>query len=155
MTATSLDDLDAFDRRLLTLLQRDSRLTGVQLSEAIGLSAAACLRRVQRLRQIGAIEREVAVLSPAFTEKRTTILVRLTIDRHNLRRVNDFTQRLLRLDAVDTVYSVTGEDDFIAILRCASIEEFADIADAHFYQPPVEGYESNVVLRAFQSDQTE
>ncbi|WP_068118721.1 Lrp/AsnC family transcriptional regulator [Tropicimonas marinistellae] len=59
-----MDTLDDFDRKLLELLSIDSRQTGQQLSGKVRLSAAACLRRVQRLRKIGAIEREAAIVSP-------------------------------------------------------------------------------------------
>ncbi|HBV00448.1 Lrp/AsnC family transcriptional regulator, partial [Thalassospira lucentensis] len=41
-------ELDKFDHRLLELLQENSRLTGSELADRVGLSSAACLRRVQR-----------------------------------------------------------------------------------------------------------
>lgn len=44
-------ELDKFDYRLLELLQENSRLTGNELAQKVGLSSAACLRRVQRLRE--------------------------------------------------------------------------------------------------------
>src|SRR5262245_23282293 len=48
-------ELDDFDRRLLDALQTDSRRTGEELAAVVGLSAAACLRRAQRLREAGVI----------------------------------------------------------------------------------------------------
>ena len=76
-----MHELDSFDHRLLELLQVDSRQTGRQLSEKVGLSPAACLRRVQRLRQTGVIERDVAVVSPDALSPSVKIIVLLTIDR--------------------------------------------------------------------------
>ncbi|MDN3718472.1 Lrp/AsnC family transcriptional regulator [Roseibium salinum] len=76
-----MEHLDDFDHQLLDLLSKDSRQTGKQLSEKIGLSPAACLRRVQRLRETGAIEREVAVISPKVTGGSVTLLVMLTLVR--------------------------------------------------------------------------
>ena len=51
--------LDEFDLRLLERLQADARTPVPVLAEAVGLSAPACYRRIRRLREIGAIQREV------------------------------------------------------------------------------------------------
>ncbi|MEM0946433.1 MAG: Lrp/AsnC family transcriptional regulator [Pseudomonadota bacterium] len=61
-----MEELDSFDRKILAAMELDARQTGNQLSELVGLSSAACLRRLQRLRGIGAIEREFAVINPSY-----------------------------------------------------------------------------------------
>ena len=48
-------DLDATDRRILTVLQKNGRITNAELSEAVNLSPSACHRRVQRLEEEGFI----------------------------------------------------------------------------------------------------
>lgn len=57
-------DLDDFDLKLLERLQADARTPVPVLAEAVGLSAPACYRRIRRLREIGAIDREIAVVRP-------------------------------------------------------------------------------------------
>lgn len=152
MSRSRLSELDSFDRSIISLLQRNARQTGDQLSEQVGLSAAACLRRVQRLRKIGAIEREVAVISPEFQADSTSIIVFLTVSRIDPKRKQTLTKRLLAFDQVERIFSVTGEDDFVLFMKFPSMIEFTDFADAHFYEPPIEGYESTVVLREFVRD---
>ena len=142
-----MNDLDSFDHRLLDLLQLDSRQTGKQLSEKVGLSPAACLRRVQRLRQTGVIERDVAVVSPAALSPSVTIIVLLTIDRDRPDRASVLTKRLLELRQVRKMYHVTGEADFILTVMCDSMEAYATFTEAHFYEPYIKGFESIVVLR--------
>ncbi len=145
-----MEEIDTFDRRILALMEEDSRRTGERLSEEVGLSPAACLRRLQRLRKIGAIEREVAIVSDAFKRAPTTqIIVLLTITRHNPKRIETLTTKLARFDAVQRIFSVTGDEDIVIIMAYRSMEEFADFADAHFYEPPVEGFQSLVVLKEF------
>ena len=146
-----MDELDGFDQRILGLLKADSRRTGEQLSRLIGLSPAACLRRVQRLRGIGAIEREVAIVSPRFENRGTTIIVLLTIDRHNPKVMDDFCHRLRRQAEVERLIWVTGEDDIVVILDCASMADFADFCEAHFEEAPVEGYKTLVSLREYET----
>lgn len=149
MSRSRLDELDSFDRKILHLLQRNSRQTGADLSESVGLSSAACLRRVQRLRKIGAIEREVAVVSPAFQSNATSIIVFLTVNRLDPNRTQTLTRKLLAFDEVERVFSVTGEEDIVLFVTFPSMEQHTDFADAHFYEPPIEGFESIVVLREF------
>ncbi|MEL7114056.1 MAG: Lrp/AsnC family transcriptional regulator [Pseudomonadota bacterium] len=152
MSRRRLDELDTFDQKLIALLQRNARQTGDQLSEQVGLSSAACLRRVQRLRKIGAIERDVAVISPEFQANATSIIVFLTVSRLDPKRKQVLTKRLLAFEEVERIFSVTGEDDFVLFMKFPSMSEFTDFADAHFYEPPIEGYESTVVLREFIRD---
>ena len=56
-------DLDATDRRILTVLQKNGRITNAELSEAVNLSPSACHRRVQRLEEEGYIAGYVALLA--------------------------------------------------------------------------------------------
>ena len=58
-------ELDSYDRKILAALQRDGRLSNVQLAEEIGLSPSPCLRRVRMLEEAGVIERYVALVDPA------------------------------------------------------------------------------------------
>jgi len=67
--------LDDIDLHILKELQRDSSRTNVELARAVGLSAPACLRRVRRLRQIGAIRGEMAVLDPRLVGPGLTVVV--------------------------------------------------------------------------------
>ena len=134
-----MENLDDFDQRILGLLRTDSRRTGEALSELIGLSPAACLRRVQRLRKIGAIEREVAILSPALEKAGTTLIVLMTIDRHNPKLMDEYCDRLRRRREVERLLWVTGEDDIVVVLKCESMAAFADFAEIYFDEAPVEG----------------
>jgi Lrp/AsnC family transcriptional regulator, leucine-responsive regulatory protein len=146
-----MDDLDSFDQQLIALLRRDSRRTGEQLAEEIGLSPAACLRRVQRLRKIGVIEREVAIISPKFDNRGTTIVVLLAIDRHNPKVMDEFCHRLRRQKEVERLIWVTGDDDIVVILNCPSMAEFGDFCEVHFDDTPVEGYKTLVSLREYET----
>ena len=111
--------------------------------------SASRLRRVQRLRNSGVIEREVAIIAPGFENKGTTIIVLLAIDRHNPKVMDDFCHRLRRQKEVERLIWVTGDDDIVVILHCASMAEFADFCEVHFDDAPVEGYKTLVSLREY------
>ncbi|MEP3278662.1 MAG: Lrp/AsnC family transcriptional regulator [Stappiaceae bacterium] len=147
-----MDDLDRFDWHLLELLQTDSRQTGKQLSEQVGLSPAACLRRIQRLRQNGAIERDVAVLSPKLAAPSVKVIVLLTLARDAPDRVDLLRRQMLALPQVKRLYHVTGEADFAMTVVCRTMEEYAAFTEEHFYEPHIKRFESLVVLRDWRRD---
>jgi Lrp/AsnC family leucine-responsive transcriptional regulator len=75
-----MTSLDPQDRTLLTLLQRDARLSNTRLADAVALSPSACLRRVQRLEASGVIARYVALLDPAAIGRASTVFIEVTLD---------------------------------------------------------------------------
>jgi len=140
------ESLDQFDQKILDLLSQDARQTGAALAEKVGLSPASCLRRVQRLRKIGAIEREVAIVSRAYSANRVTILVRLQVARVGGDRIDRLRRKFGGLPAVQKVYHVTGDCDLVLILSFPSMEDYAGFTNAHFYDDMIRGFDSMVVL---------
>ncbi|KXK68790.1 AsnC family transcriptional regulator, partial [Pseudomonas monteilii] len=55
-------ELDAYDRRILELLQEDASLSSAQIAERVGLSQSPCWRRIQRLKEEGVIRGQVTLL---------------------------------------------------------------------------------------------
>jgi Lrp/AsnC family leucine-responsive transcriptional regulator len=139
--------LDEIDMRILDELQRDSSRSNVQLARTVGLSAPACLRRVQRLRRSGAIRREVAVLDPRVAGLHTTVLVALTLERESKDLVAALKRRLLADDAIEQCWYVTGRFDLIVLVRVADIRAYEALIQRLFSSDPnVKRSESLVVL---------
>ena len=151
----ALEHLDSFDQRILSLMQTDSRRTGEQLSELVGLSPAACLRRVQRLRQSGVIEREIAILSPSLREQGTTIFVLMAFEKHNPRVMDVFCHKLRKRKEVVRLNWVTGEDDAVLIVNCPTMTEFSRFCEAFLDHEPVSGYRSFVSMREYDTTETD
>ena len=68
-------DLDRIDLKILDLLQEDNQITNLDLAERVGLSPPPCLRRVRRLRQLGVITGNVALVDPAKLGRTITAFV--------------------------------------------------------------------------------
>ena len=76
-------DIDETDRRILSVLQTDGRITNAELAERIHLSESACHRRVRRLEASGVIEGYFAHLNPAVLGRPTDVFVEITLtDQH-------------------------------------------------------------------------
>lgn len=74
-TASTPQPLDRTDRAILKALQRDASISNVALAEKVKLSAPACLRRVERLKQAGLIKHIVALLDNEALEAGMVVLI--------------------------------------------------------------------------------
>lgn len=139
-------DLDDFDRRLLQALQRDNRQTGEELAELAGLSPAACLRRVQKLRDAGIIERDVSILAPAAVGHGLTAIVLITIERDRVTGLDSFKTLMTDVPEVTQCYYVTGSADYVVILSIADMPAYEAFATRYFMRPTVKRFETLMVM---------
>ena len=135
-------ELDDFDRRLLNALQRDNQQTGEQLAEQVGLSAAACLRRAQKLRDAGVIEQDVSIISPQTAGRRLTMIVLVTLERRNPDQPEVFKKLMRNDEAVTQCYLVTGSMDFVLVVAVEDMEAYEAVTQRYFYEPYVHKFES-------------
>lgn len=124
--------MDKIDRKLLNLMQRDASRTNVDMADEVGLSPSSCLRRVQRLRASGIIERIVAILNPAKAGRGIKAIVTVELKLHGEEHMRRFLDLASAEDAVSQAYAVTGESDVVLMLRLKDMEEFAELCDRLF-----------------------
>lgn len=117
-------NLDPIDRRILVALQRDGRMSNVELANEVGLSPSPCLRRVRLLEESGIIERYVAVLDGAKIGVGLTVFARVWFKTQDAQTTHQFAETVRKFPEVLECYLTTGECD--AIMRIVT-------ADLHAY----------------------
>lgn len=105
--------LDAYDHRILAALQRDGRLSNVQLAEEIGLSPSPCLRRVRLLEEAGVIRGYQASIDRDEVGLGLTVFVGIKVERHRQEQAEAFHRAVVDLPEVISVHLVSGESDFL------------------------------------------
>ena len=148
-------ELDDFDRRLLDALQQDSRRTGEQLAAVVGLSPAACLRRAQKLRETGVIEREIAILSPKAIGRRLMMVLTVTLEGEQQNVFEDFERQVRRAPEVTACYHVTGATDYVLVIATADMEEYQDFAKRLMFGRHMKRFEAMVVIDRVKFDTTQ
>lgn len=139
--------MDNFDRKLLTLVQHDARLTADQLGERVGLSASACHRRLKRLRETGVIEAEIAVVSPEAVGRSLTMIVEVALEREHPHIVDAFKRSMRATPEVMQCYYVTGDADFIIILTARDMKSYERFTQRFFFDnPQVRRFRTFVVM---------
>jgi Lrp/AsnC family leucine-responsive transcriptional regulator len=120
-------DLDAIDRKILRELRRDGRMSTTQLAEKVGLSTSPCWNRVRQMEQQGVIEGYTVLLNQKALGVPDTVMIEVTLDRHDDDTFERFGQALADMPEVLEAYLLTGEYDYlikVAVAGTAGYEEF-------------------------------
>src|ERR1700733_8633354 len=139
--------LDHFDARILDALQRDGRLSVVDLAELIGLSPTPCARRIKALESDGAIEGYAAVLNPARVGLAVLAIVQVKLTEHTDETVARFEREIERMDEVTKCLAMTGSYDFILEVYGRDLEALSNVVLKKLIRVPnVRDLQSSVVL---------
>lgn len=140
--------LDRFDAKILDALQRDGRLSVVDLAEQIGLSPTPCARRIKALESDGAIEGYAAVLNPARVGLAVLAIVQVKLTEHTDETVARFEREIERMDEVTKCLAMTGSYDFILEVYGKDLEALSNVVLKKLIRVPnVRDMQSSVVLQ--------
>lgn len=139
--------LDAFDREILRRVQHDARATGEDIGADIGLSAAAVQRRLKRMRELGVITAEVAIVNPQAVGQAMSFIVSVEMERERADMLDAFRDDARADPNVQHCYYVTGVADFILIVVARDMDDFeAFTRRLLFDNPNIRRFTTNVVM---------
>ncbi|WP_053183834.1 Lrp/AsnC family transcriptional regulator [Pseudomonas thivervalensis] len=140
--------LDRTDRAILKALQRDASISNVTLAEKVKLSAPACLRRVERLKQAGLIKNIVALLDNEALDAGMVVLIGVVLDRSTPESFAAFEAAAQKVSGCMECHVVTGEFDYFMLLRTKDSNSFNRLhAEQLLYLPGVRQIRSFMGLR--------
>jgi Lrp/AsnC family transcriptional regulator, leucine-responsive regulatory protein len=141
-------DLDATDRRILTVLQKEGRISNADLSERVNLSPSACHRRVQRLEEDGFIAAYVALIDAKRIGKATTVFVEITLQGQADDLLDAFETAIARVPDVLECHLMAGTADYLLKIMAEDTEDFARIHRQYLSRlPGVRQMQSSFALR--------
>jgi Lrp/AsnC family leucine-responsive transcriptional regulator len=120
-------DLDDVDTRLLTALQGDADRTNVELARLVGLSPAATLHRVRRLKESGVIRLITARLDPAAAGFPLQVYVAASLAHHDPRSTRAFEDQVRALPQITTADNVAGEMDYLLTVVARDVPELQQV----------------------------
>ena len=139
--------MDDIDLEILRRVQSNARLTADALAEEIGLSSPAIQKRLKKLKDTGAIEKEIAVLSPSRLGREMTVIVQVMLERESRQKLDDFKRLMRRAPEVQQCYYATGEADFILILVVKDIKEYEEFTQEYFFgESNVSRFTTSIVM---------
>jgi Lrp/AsnC family leucine-responsive transcriptional regulator len=140
------------DRKILSALRSDGRLTMAELAGRVGLSQSPCWTRVRRLEAGGAIDGYVAVLNHKAVGVPNTVFVEVTLDKHDEPTLAAFGAALARLPEVVEAHLVTGDYDYLVKVAVAGTEHYERFLREGLYRiAGIRHSRSTFALRALKS----
>ena len=120
-------DLDRHDRAILDALQRDGRLSNVNLARAVNLSESACLRRVRLLEQSGLIYGHAILVDQKLAGYPSTVFVQISLDKQQQKDIERFELAVADIPEVMECYLMTGDSDFLLRVIAADATDYERI----------------------------
>ncbi|MGZ5921328.1 MAG: Lrp/AsnC family transcriptional regulator [Rhizomicrobium sp.] len=119
-----MTNMDAIDDKILRELQREGRVTNQQLAERVGLSASACLRRVQALESAGVIKGYRAILDRSHLGTGLTIFVMVGLSGQLKRDALAFERAMAEAPEVLECHNVTGSVEYLLRVEVADLAAY-------------------------------
>lgn len=143
-----MSDLDATDRRILAVLQREGRITNADLALRVHLSASACHRRVQRLEELGVITGYAALVEARKLDRPTTVFVEITLSGQADEVLDAFERSVRAIPDVLECHLMAGTADYLLKIVVEDTDDFARIHRQHLARlPGVAQMHSSFALR--------
>ena len=143
--------LDKFDRGILEALQRDGRISNVQLASQVNLSESACLRRVRALEDGGYIDRYAALVNQSRAGLSGNVFVHIGLHREEQSELAAFEDAVKNIPEVMECYLMTGEFDYLLRVVVSDMADFERLhKEALTRLPGVARVNSSVAIRTVQ-----
>jgi Lrp/AsnC family leucine-responsive transcriptional regulator len=144
--------LDLIDRKILSALRMNGRLTMGELAEKVGLTPSPCWTRVKRLEACGAIKDYVAVLHHGVIGLPNIVFVEVTLERHDEKMLQRFGDALSRIPEIIEAHLVTGDYDYLVKVAVAGTEHYELFLREQLYRiPGIRHSRSTFTLRTLKS----
>lgn len=125
--------LDKIDRRILSELRQDGRLTVTQLAEKVGLSSSPCWTRVKRLENLNIIEGYTAKINSKAIGINELFFIEITLERHDDEILEQFSEALAYMPEVVEAHLVTGDYDYLLKVAVKNAEHYERFLRKNLY----------------------
>lgn len=136
--------MDDFDRKILSLLQRDASLSVAEIADRVGLSSTPCWRRIQKLEADGVIKHRVAILDPEKVNVGVTVFVSIRTQHHSIDWLDRFSKAVEDIDEVVEFYRMSGDVDYLLRIVVPDIAAYDAV-----YKRVISAIELNDVTSSF------
>ncbi len=128
--------MDPIDRRIIEILVEDARIPNARLAELAGIAPSTCLARVRSLRERGVIRGFHADIDPAALGLPLQALIAIRLSVHSREQIEGFTDHVRKLDAVLSIFHMTGETDYLLLVAAKDAHDLREFVVEHLASDP-------------------
>jgi Lrp/AsnC family leucine-responsive transcriptional regulator len=118
--------LDDIDKKLLELMQLDTKRTTKELSLKLHLSVTAVYERIKKLEREQVIDKYVALLDKSKVDKNFVVFCHIKLTQHNIDLISQFEKEVVKLDEVLECFHVSGDYDYILKIYVKDMEAYRE-----------------------------
>ncbi len=145
--STPKRDLDRLDRKILSELQNDARISNQELAKRVGLSTAPCWRRLRRLEEDGLIKSYATLLNGPAVGWPIVAYAFVSLENHHPESVTRFAKLINEQPEVLECHTVSGNNDYLVRVVARSMESYEQFLTTHLLQiPSVRSVHTSFVL---------
>lgn len=119
-------NLDEKDKKLLFLLQLDSKRTTKALANELDLSVSAVFERIKKLEKQKIIHKYVALVDKQLVQKDFIVLCHVKLSRHSKEYITQFEKEIVRFSEVMECFHVSGDYDYILKISVKDIQDYRE-----------------------------
>jgi DNA-binding Lrp family transcriptional regulator len=123
-----LEKLDAIDRGILKILEKDAKTVAKSIAEQLGLTKTPVYERIKRLEKEGYIKNYVAVLDTDKIERSITVFSFVSLEAQKGSLMDDFLEKVKQFNEVSECYVVGGEFDFLLKVTVKNLDAYYGFA---------------------------
>ena len=131
-----LEKLDAVDRSILKILEKDAKTVAKTIAEQLGLTKTPVYERIKRLEKEGYIKGYVAILDTVKIEPSITVFSFVSLEAQKGSFMDDFLERIQQLKEITACYVVGGEFDFLLKVTVKNLDAYYDFAKSKIASLP-------------------
>lgn len=118
------EPLDPLDRRILILMQQDASRSTAEIAEQVGMSQSPCWRRIQRLKDEGFIQRQVAIVDRRKVGLNAQVFVLVKLTMHGRQNLEEFSDQIRGFPEVLECHVLMGAYDFMVRVVAEDIDAY-------------------------------
>lgn len=118
--------LDATDKKILNLLQKDATLTNKQIAAELHLTVTPVFERIKKLKKNGQIKRIQAIVDRKKVGKPLLVLSEISVSNHKQKNLSRFEKEVLSLKEVIECFHVSGRNDYVLKIVANNMEDYRD-----------------------------
>jgi len=119
-------EIDALNLKILSLLERDGRISNIELASQVGLSPSACLRRVQELERSGIIKGYRAVIDRNVNGGSVTVFVTVGLSGQLTKDAKAFERAMAAAPHVTECHNITGSVEYLLRVEATDLATYKD-----------------------------
>jgi DNA-binding Lrp family transcriptional regulator len=140
-------EIDDVDRRILTALHADARISNSALADIVGIAASTCHGRLRRLQELGVIRGFYTDVDPAAIGRPLQAMISVSLQSNARGRIRHFISEIRKLPQVIDVYFLAGADDFILHVAARDTEDLrAFVVENLNADPDVAGTQTSLIF---------